>query len=41
MTCFQPLVDHNRGSAEAPVQRTFDKVKEALKGKEGHAHGYA
>lgn len=31
---LQPFVYHNRGSAEARVQRTFDKVKEALKGKE-------
>lgn len=31
---LQPFVYHNRGSAEARVRRTFDKVKEALKGKE-------
>jgi hypothetical protein len=32
---LQPSVYHNRGSAEARVRRTFDKVKEALKGSEG------
>jgi hypothetical protein len=29
---LQPFVYHNRGSAEARIRRTFDKVKEALEG---------
>ena len=31
---LQPFVYHNRGSVEARVQRTFDKIKGALKSKE-------